>query len=152
MSAYGLRGFSGVMSRDEVARNPYISPGSLDISLTTTKDGKRTFEGYPPTYISVGGREILHDEILRTAELIQSHASREHIVPTAKVANGSAPHEKISNGGASAPLYPWVTVDEEPDMFHDFCGAPFARTEGMRTLDRIVAWIAELPHGTDRLL
>lgn len=151
MSAYGLRGFSGTMSRDEVARNPYISPGSLDVSLTDNKDGKRAFEGYPPTYISVGGREILHDEILDTAGRIQSHAPREHIVPSAtKVANGAALHEGNANGAASTP-YLWVTVDEEPDMFHDFCGAPFARKEGMRTLDRIVTWIAALPN-VDSLL
>ena len=137
MSAYGLRGLSGsALSKTDVAMNPFLSPGSLDIPLEIRR-GQKTFADYPPTYVSVGGREIMYDEILLTASRIQGHAAHERIV---------VPR---SSASAAKTVYAWVTVDEEPDMYHDFAALPFAKTEALRTFDRIAQWIAALPPGRD---
>jgi len=137
ISAYGLRGLSGLaLSKSDVATNPFLSPGSLDL-LPEMKDDPKTFADYPPTYVSVGGREILYDEILLTASRIQGHAAHEKIT----VASSSA--------SAGDKEYAWVTVDEEPDMFHDFTASPVAKTEALRTFDRIAHWIAALPPGRE---
>jgi acetyl esterase/lipase len=137
MSAYGLRGLSGrALSKLDVAMNPFLSPGWLDIPLEMS-NGRKTFADYPPTYVSVGGREILYDEILLTASRIQDHAAHERLV---------APR---SSASATETEYAWVTVDEEPDMSHDFTASPFAKTEALRTFDRISQWMAALPPGRE---
>lgn len=136
-----------------------MSPGSLDVpdftpSNGTTPSGLRpTFEGYPPVYFSVGGREILYDEILLTAERIQSQAKMDTIpLPTSLPPSlSSSSVEPLTDGNANnlkAP-YSWVTVDEEPEMFHDFCSVPFTKAETFRTLNSMVSWVRSLPRGSE---
>lgn len=137
ISAYGQRGLCGrALSKLDIATNPFLSPGSLDLPLEMN-DGRKTFADYPPTYVSVGGREVVYDEILLTASRIQGHAPRERIV---LVPSSASTDEKE---------YAWVTVDEEPDMFHDFTATPLVRTEARRTFNRIAQWIVALPPGRE---
>jgi len=124
-------------SARDIATNPFLSPGSLDV-LPEIKNDPKTFADYPPTYVSVGGREILYDEILLTASRIQEHAAHERITVVSSSLTSAGDKE-----------YAWVTVDEEPDMFHDFTASPVAKTEALRTFNRIAHWIAALPPGRE---
>lgn len=146
MSSYGQRAFLGPnMSRDYASKSPLVSPGSLDVDRTQIDErGRKVFEGYPPTYISAGGREILVDEITYLAGTMQEHSSSKNIPnDTGGLAVSSA------NGGATKGMgerYNWITLDVEPDMFHDFCSASeLCRKETKRTLERAMAWMSSLP-------
>lgn len=172
MSSYALRGLGGkALNALQVARNPYLSPASLDLPLTMPTsvkkvkeeqdgngngngngDGEKTrgtFEGYPPMYISIGGREILYDETVLLGKRIQDHAISKNVPPpsltsSSQRVNGSSTSTNINTNGKNEEdtekeknVYEWVTIDEEPEMWHDFVGSPFSSVEGRRTMDRI---------------
>lgn len=150
------------LSATDVAKNPFLSPGSLDVPLTieadsSEKKARRTFEGYPPSYISGGGREILIDEIRLVGKRMQAQAIHKHLPTTTPIANGDHGASSANGHAASDDIdkpsttkgYEWVTMDEEPEMWHDFVASPFARTEARRTLDGIAGWLAALPPGSD---
>lgn len=164
MSSYALRGLGGkALNALQVARNPYLSPASLDLPLTMPTSVKKvkeerdgngngektrgTFEGYPPMYISIGGREILYDETVLLGKRIQDHAISKN-VPSSQRANGSTP-TNWKDQDTEKKAYQWVTIDEEPEMWHDFVGSPFSSVEGRRTMDRIAGWLAALPRGSE---
>jgi hypothetical protein len=155
MSVYGLAGFRGCsLTDDEVARCPYMSPGSLKLGEpvpgggppTTTTSTKGMFVGYPRCYFAVGGRELLLDEGRLTAERIQADCQaaddeQEGVdVMKKNVTNG----EQKSTTNLELPL-PWVTVSEEPEMFHDFCVFGVCEPARSRELARMVDWISKLP-------
>ncbi|KAF8331359.1 Alpha/Beta hydrolase protein [Cantharellus anzutake] len=116
MGTYGIKGYRGrAIPLGEISRNPYMSPGSLEIPRETS------FEGYPRAYISTGGREILYDENMCLADRLRKG------------------REASGKGDASE----WVTVSIEPDMYHDFCFLPFTDPpEVHRECERIGNWIA----------
>jgi acetyl esterase/lipase len=90
MGTYGIKGYRGrAIPLEEISRNPYMSPGSLEIPRETS------FEGYPRAYISTGGREILYDENMCLADRLRKG------------------REASGKGDASE----WVTVSIEPDMY-----------------------------------
>lgn len=162
ISAYALRGLGGkALTAIDISKNPFLSPGSLDVPLTIQTNGsnekktKGTFEGYPPSYISYGGREILCDEIVLLGKRMQDQALQ-NTLPTSTLslgngsaANGIIDHHNHPASKAKKGAYSWVTMDEEPEMWHDFAASPFARKEALRVLDGVAAWLAALPPGSD---
>ena len=119
MGAYSIRGYCGqAIPHEELPRNPYMCPGSLDIP------GGTSFEGYPRAYISTGGRELLYDENMCIADRLRKG------------------REALGNGDT----LDWVTISIEPDMYHDFCFIPILNPpEAQKELERIARWIATLP-------
>ncbi|KAG6849987.1 hypothetical protein H0H93_002777 [Arthromyces matolae] len=55
---YARNSFLGPFGLGAAVRNPYISPASLDPSLSID------FKGFPRTFIVAGGAEILYDQII----------------------------------------------------------------------------------------
>ena len=122
---YAGKAYRGkAISRKEVFVNPYMSPGSLDIPHS--RGDMLVFGGYPKTYISVAGREILYDQILYLADRLK----KDHVVS----------QDGVGNDGSD-----WVTVSIEPEMFHDFCAVGGLGNETWkRELARMAKWIATL--------
>jgi len=95
-----------------------MCPGSLDIPEDAS------FEGYPRTYISTGGRELLYDENMCLADRLRKGRAA------------------LGKGDA----LDWVTISIESDMYHDFCFIPVLNPpEAQRELDRVASWIDTLP-------
>ncbi|KAF8070528.1 Alpha/Beta hydrolase protein [Lyophyllum atratum] len=55
---YAKDAFLGPLGMGAAARNPYISPASLDPSMSID------FKGFPRTFIVAGGAEVLYDQIV----------------------------------------------------------------------------------------
>ncbi|KAF8320392.1 alpha/beta-hydrolase [Clavulina sp. PMI_390] len=143
ISSYGMRGLAGkALTPRSLAQNPFVAPGSLDCPLTSVdpKSGseRATFEGYPPAYFTFGGKEILNDEIWLCGQRL-AEQSTVKVLPSRKGESTPVAKEPESKE------HPWIVMDEEPEMWHDFIPAPVASKEGRRTLERISAWLAALP-------
>ncbi len=125
LSTYGAKAYRGkAISREEAFVNPYMSPGSLD--APDSREDMLVFGGYPRTYISVAGREILYDEILHLADRLK----KDHVASQGEAREGSD----------------WVTVSNEPEMIHDFCAMPgVGNEESKQELARMARWFATIP-------
>jgi acetyl esterase/lipase len=173
MSVYGLAGFRGdAIPEGEVARSPYMSPGSLKLGEPPSEGSQETstkgiFINYPRCYFTVGGRELLLDEVRLTAQRIEADSSGPSSKSLNAPADGSddaigkdrrllgAEEAKLpttkseTDSGATAvspaPPPPWVTVSEESDMVHDFCVFAVCEPARSRELAKMVDWIAHLP-------
>ncbi|KAF8320377.1 alpha/beta-hydrolase [Clavulina sp. PMI_390] len=149
--SYGMRGLAGkALTLHSIARNPFVSPGSLDCPLTAVdpRSGseRATFEGYPPAYFSFGGKEILNDEIWLCGQRLAEHSAAKFLPPRK---DETTPEVEGSSGRGQPKEHPWIVMDEEPEMWHDFVPAPAAWKEGQRTLERMTEWLAALPPATE---
>ena len=102
------RAFAGSLGTLMLELNRYVSPASQHPAM-----GRVPFEGFPRTFISVGGCESLLDEI---------RVLRDRMV---------------AGMGESA-----VTYREEPDAVHDFLLAPGWRAASQETAQAIARWLA----------
>ncbi|KAF8320391.1 alpha/beta-hydrolase [Clavulina sp. PMI_390] len=141
--SYPARGLAGkAFTPDSLARNPFVAPGSLDCPLTVLDEStaieRPTFEGYPPAYFSFGGKEILADEIRLCAKRLTEQSS----VKTLPNSHSSMVDREVQQ---QSPEYPWIVVDEEPEMWHDFIMGPARSKESGQALEKIAAWLAALP-------
>ncbi|KAF8320390.1 alpha/beta-hydrolase [Clavulina sp. PMI_390] len=136
---YGVRGLAGkAFTLDSIARNPFVAPGSLDCPVTVFDESSQTerptFEGYPPTYISFGGKDILNDEIQLCGRRLTEQSTMKNL-PMA--------HREMEQ--QQSIEWPWVVMDEEPEMWHDFVVGFVGSREGNEALERIIQWLAALP-------
>ncbi|KAF8320375.1 alpha/beta-hydrolase [Clavulina sp. PMI_390] len=156
-----------VLTRQSLASDPFVSPGSPDCPLTiptrnmdgTSASERPTFERYPPAYFSLGGKEVLRDEIRVCAHRFTEHSTLASLPsPSSKPSDGQGPIEPGSithlipqDGEEAQPkVWPWVVMDEEPEMWHNFAAlAPSVSKETRRTLESIVAWLSALPQAGD---
>jgi len=104
-STYRQQAFLGSLDPEEALVNPYLSPAS--------KHSTVSFKGFPKTFISAGGAEVLLDQMRTLKERME------------------------------ADLGDGVVYDERPDAVHIFMGLAFHEPEKSQALKRLADWIAE---------
>lgn len=106
---YSKTSFVGPLGKGALDLNAYISPASKHPQVGG--NGEVSFEGFPPTFISCGGAEMLRDEIRTLRDRMQKSLGDN------------------------------VTYLEERDAFHDFVIFTFHEPERTSTLKAIGQWI-----------
>ena len=143
----GYVGLKGKHITDEEARtNVLISPGSLDLP----NNGDGLFERFPRTHVLVGGSEILADEIRLLAKRIangrkgDAEAALTQVGPShLQNANDHIRSDKVEG----SEKFGWVTMYEDPDMYHDWCCVDIWEAKRQAAFKSMISWIIALPPG-----
>ncbi|KAF8760319.1 Steryl acetyl hydrolase [Rhizoctonia solani] len=77
MGQYGLRSLLGNISVQDARQNPYVAPGSLEMSPEVVQG---MFSGFPPCYVVGGGGETLLDAIRTLQERMAVDIPKESFV------------------------------------------------------------------------
>ncbi|KIL71070.1 hypothetical protein M378DRAFT_509327 [Amanita muscaria Koide BX008] len=111
-SAYELKAFLGPHGLEAAAKNKYISPSSKSLTID--------FKGFPRTFITAGGAEMLLDEI----KTLRARMT-----------------EDLGEGDGLGEGEGKVKYLEEPDAVHDYLIFWWHEPEKTRTLKEIGRWI-----------
>ncbi|KAH8828060.1 endoplasmic reticulum protein [Flagelloscypha sp. PMI_526] len=105
---YAETAFTGVHGLGIALYNRYISPAGVHPTLLSSL----TFKGFPKTFVTVGGAEVLHDQIIRLKERLVRDIGEDK-----------------------------VGFYRAPDAIHDYTVFPWHEPERSDTLAAIAAWM-----------
>lgn len=172
MSAYALRGLGGrALSALQIAQNPYLSPGSLDLpSYESSPSSAPMSTPPPPPHLHENRTEKKDEDESKPTSAADGRRMFEGYPPAYFAIGGQEIlfdeckllSERLQEQALRPYLLPstskeeegykWTTLDVEPHMWHDFIANPFSKKEAERTVGRIVTWMEALPRGRDYVL